>query len=239
MRIKERWNEACAATIGTPLFWKLAVDHRSIERQLRPLIERYAHGRVLDAGAGRLAWRGLLQHYASEYLPIDRSPTHRDLACVADLQGGLPLRDSSVDTIFCCSVLEHAPEPWRILPEFRRVLRSSGHVILSVPFLYHLHGAPQDYFRFTRYGVGRLAAAAGFDILEIDAGGGIGHSLCHGVSMCAAALLWTPRHPALVTAPAGALEWAARRFDRLDRSRVFAQTVNAVLRPAPPTDAAA
>lgn len=233
MAIKERWNATCAATIGTPLFWRIAVDHRSIEHQLRPLIERYARGAVVDAGAGRLAWRAVLEPRATVYLPIDRWPTHEDLACCADLQGLLPLPDQSVDTIFCCSVLEHAPEPWRILPEFKRVLRARGHVILSVPFLYHLHGAPEDFFRFTSHGVARLARAAGFEVVELNAGGGPAHSLCHGVSMCLAALLWTPRHPGFVTAPVQVLSWLARIVDSADRQHLFAQTINAVLRRDP------
>lgn len=230
MAIKERWNAACAATIGSPLFWRIAVDHRAIECQLRPLIERYARGVVLDAGAGRLAWRALLEPQATAYLPIDRWPTHNDLACCADLQGFLPLRNQSVDTVFCCSVLEHTPEPWRILPEFKRVLRADGHVILSVPFLYHLHGAPEDFFRFTPHGVARLARTAGFEIVELSTGGGLAHSVCHAVSMCVTALLWTPRYSRFATAPVQALSWIARLVDRADRQRLFAQTVNAVLR---------
>jgi SAM-dependent methyltransferase len=229
MGIEDRWNEACGATIGTDLFWRIAVDHLSIERQLRPLIDRYARGLVLDAGAGRLAWAAQLRQRAAAYLPTDHSATHRDLAFCADLQGRLPLADGCLDTVFCCSVMEHAPEPWRILPEFHRVLRPGGHVILSVPFLYYLHGAPDDYYRFTKFGIVRLARAAGFDVVEEQVGGGFAHAGLHGLSMCITALLWTPRHPWLVTAPARGLFWLARCVDRLDRGRLFAQTVNVVL----------
>lgn len=230
MGFEDRWNKACAATIGTDRFWRIGIDHLSIERQLRPLIDRYASGDILDAGAGRLAWRGLLEGRARFYLPMDRPRTHRDLAFCADLQGLLPLADQSVDTIFCCSVMEHAPQPWRILPEFYRVLRPGGHVILSVPFLYYLHGMPDDYFRFTLPGIVSLARAAGFAVIEQEVGGGFAHTLMHGLSMGITALLWTPRHPWLVTAPARGLFWIARCIDRLDRGRRFAQTVNVVLR---------
>lgn len=233
MAVKERWNAACAATVGTPLFWRLAVDHLSIERQLNPLIEGYARGVILDAGAGHLAWRAILEPRAAEYLPIDRSPTHKNIVCCADLQGLLPLASESVDTIFCCSVLEHTPEPWRVLPEFKRVLRAGGHVILSVPFLYHLHGAPEDFFRFTPHGVERLAQAAGFEIVELSVGGGLAHSLSHAVSMCLAALLWTPRCPGFVTLPVRILSWLARLLDGADRQHLFAQTINTVLRRDP------
>src|SRR5205085_2774695 len=166
MSLKGGWHAACAETIGHDLFWRIAVDHLTIERQLKPLIDRHAQGVILDAGAGRLAWRMFLEPKATMYIPTDYSPAHPDLAFCADLQGGLPLSSGSIDTIFCCSVMEHTPEPWRILPEFARVLSPSGRVILSVPFLYHLHGAPDDYFRFTAHGIVGLANRAGFEVAE-------------------------------------------------------------------------
>jgi SAM-dependent methyltransferase len=230
MGLKSRWHAACAETIGRDLFWRIAVDHLSIERQLRPLIDGYAQGVVLDAGAGRLAWRTLLEPKASAYLATDYAPIHPDLAFCADLQGGLPLQDGSVDTIFCCSVMEHTPEPWRILPEFHRVLRPAGRVILSVPFLYHLHGAPEDYFRFTVHGTVRLAREAGFEVVEQRTGGGVVHTACQALSLLIAGALWTSRAPWLVTAPARTLFGLARALDRFDRAGLFAQTVNVVLK---------
>lgn len=230
MSLKRRWHRACSDTIGNDLFWRIAVDHLSIEAQLRPLIERYAKGRILDAGAGRLAWRSMLQPKSSVYIPTDYDPTHEELAFLADLQGGLPLRDQSVDTIFCCSVMEHTTEPWRILPEFHRVLSPGGHVILSVPFLYYLHGAPHDYFRFTVHGITKLAHAAGFEVVECRIGGGLAHTVGQAFSLAWTGLVWNPRFPWLSTAPVKLMFKVALGMDRLDRSGLFAQTVNLILR---------
>lgn len=230
MGIKSRWNQACAETIGDDVFWRIAVDHLSIRRELGPLIERYARGRVLDAGAGRMAWRTLLAAQASEYMSMDYEATHPDLSFQGDLRGGLPVDDRSIDTVFCCSVLEHIPEPWLAFTELRRIMRPGGHVILSVPFIYYLHGTPHDYFRFTRHGVTEMATKAGFEIAELGTSGGIAHMLLHAVSMVSTGLLWTPRAPGLATAPAGLLFDAARLIDKLDRGGLFAQTVNVVLR---------
>lgn len=227
---RRRWAAACRDTIGSETFWAIAVDHAAIRRSLGPLIERYAKGCVLDAGAGRLAWHALLTERATALLSTDAASTHPRLSFVCDLTAGIPLRDGSLDTIFCCSVIEHTAEPWRLLPEFRRVLRPGGHVILSAPFLYYLHGIPQDYFRFTAYGVRRLAERAGLDVVELSTSGGLCHTLSHAASMLVAALLWTPRAPFLVTAPARALFAAARLIDGCDRQGLFRQTVNAVLR---------
>lgn len=233
MSLKARWHKACAETIGSKLFWRIAVDHLSIERELAPLIDRHARGRILDAGAGRLAWRELLEPRASHYLATDYMPAHPELAFTADLQGGIPLKDASVDTIFCCSVMEHTPEPWRVLPEFRRVLAPGGRAILSVPFLYYLHDAPHDYFRFTRHGVERLAAAADLDIVEISVSGGMAHAFGQAFSLVWAGLFWTRKAPWLVSLPVSAVFSICRMLDRLDRGGLFAQTVNAVLTPKP------
>ncbi len=229
MSLKNRWHAACAQTIGTDLFWRIAVDHLSIETELRPLIDRYARGVILDAGAGRLAWRSLLRPHSTAYIATDYATAHPELSFCADLQGRLPLRNACVDTIFCCSVMEHTPEPWLILPEFARVLRPGGRVILSVPFLYFLHGAPHDYFRFTLYGAMRLAREAGLRIVERRTAGGLAHTVLQSVSIVLVAILWTPRAPWLVTVPTRALLATARAIDSIDYSGTFAQTVNLVL----------
>jgi SAM-dependent methyltransferase len=230
MGIKSGWDKACSESIGRAEFWRIAVDHLSIERQLKPLIERYARGRVLDAGAGRMAWRSMLRAAASEYMSTDYSLTHPELSFQADLRALIPLEDQTIDTIFCCSVLEHVTEPWRVLPDMLRILRPGGHVIMSVPFLYYLHGAPHDYFRFTRYGIVELASKAGFEIVEVKTGGGFAHALLHPVSMVITAMLWHRHAPWLTAMPAYALYRLARLVDGLDRGGLFAQTVNVVLR---------
>jgi hypothetical protein len=125
--------------------------------------------------------------------------------------------------------MEHTPDPWRILPEFRRLLRPGGHVILSVPFIYHLHGAPDDYFRFTSFGVYRLAAAAGLEVLEIATTGGLFHSICQALSIFTTACVWTSQAPLAASFLARFLALLANLIDGFDTGGVFHQSVNAVL----------
>lgn len=230
MGIKNGWGRACAESIGRPAFWSIAVDHLSIAQQLDPLIARYVRGRVLDAGAGRMAWRHKLAPKATEYIAMDYTSTHVDLNFLGDLRGPLPLADHSIDTVFCCSVLEHIPEPWLVFTELKRIVRPGGHVIMSVPFLYYLHGTPHDYFRFTKYGLTEMAAKSGFDIAELQSSGGMAHAVLHAASMLSAAVLWHRRAPWLAALPARFLFAIARLIDAVDRGKLFAQTVTAVLR---------
>ena len=228
--LKHRWHDVCDSTIGSDVFWGLAVDHRSAREVLEPLIDLYARGRTLDLGAGRLVWRPLLSRHATRYVSADFAPTHPNLDLRFDIQQAFPLEDSSVHTLFCCSVLEHVPQPWSVLVECRRILVPGGYLLLFVPFLYHLHGAPEDYYRFSPFGVRRLAEAAGFEVTICRPIGGLGHSLLHAVSMLTTSLAFSHTWPQPATAIARALTAAAGALDALDRDHVFAQNVVAVLR---------
>lgn len=230
MWIQDRWLALCRRTAGTDEFWSIAVDHRAARAALAPLIERFSTGIVLDAGAGQLAWRPLLQRHATLYIAVDRAPVQRELSVLCDLQGGLPFADDSVDTVFCCSVLEHVEDPRRALSECARVLKPGGRIILSVPFLYYLHGAPQDFFRFTLFGVDLLARQTGLRVIEISASGGATQQIFQFASMLAGALLGTTVVGRKITAAfAGALWRIGHGIDRLDSQKRLAQNINAVL----------
>jgi SAM-dependent methyltransferase len=228
--LKHRWHDVCDSTIGTEVFWELAVDHRSARQVLEPLIDLYASGMTLDLGAGRLVWRPMLSRHATRYVSADCAPTHPGLDLQFDIQQRFPLEDCSVHTLFCCSVLEHVAQPWSVLAECRRILVPGGHLLLFVPFLYHLHGAPEDYYRFSPFGVKRLAEEAGFEVTICRPTGGLGHSLLHAVSMLTTSLVFSHTWPEPAAAIARALTAAAGALDALDRDHVFAQNVVAVLR---------
>lgn len=231
MSLQHRWNELCAATIGTGRFWTLAVDHRAAYHALAPMIASHCRGVVLDAGAGRLAWRKLLSDGVTRYLSTDYAANHPDLSFVCDLTKNIPLADDSVDTVFCCSVLEHVEDPFLAVAEIARVLRPGGALILSVPFRYYVHGAPVDYFRFTRYGMEMMAQRAGLSVERAESNGGLVHELSHAISMVVAAAAGPGRMGTRLSSAASWVLWRfARLVDGLDRSGRFAQNVNAVLR---------
>jgi SAM-dependent methyltransferase len=90
-----------------------------------------------------------------------------DFVCDA---ADLPIEDGSVDVVLNVSLLEHVPDPARVLGEIRRVLRPGGIVYTDVPFLVGYHASPGDYTRWTHEGV--LALHRDFDTVALVLNGG-------------------------------------------------------------------
>lgn len=169
--IKERGRAASDYYAGRPDYFYLTPASLTLLRGLQPLIETYCRGRVLDAGAGRGVYRELLQKHADKYVGMDVAASGATTV-LGDAQR-LPFSDASFDTVFCSQVLEHVPEPWLALAEFRRVLKDDGHLILTVPHISWLHNEPHDYYRYTRYGLAHLLAQAGLTTSDVTPSGGL------------------------------------------------------------------
>ena len=88
----------------------------------------------------------------------------RGVQILGDAQA-LGLAGDTFETVLCTEVLEHLPEPQRAVDEIFRVLKPGGTVLLTTRFLFPIHDAPHDYFRFTKYGLRHLLRR--FDILEL------------------------------------------------------------------------
>jgi len=68
----------------------------------------------------------------------------------SDLTRKLKIRDSKYNNILIFNVLEHLPDYKMAFSETYRILKKSGYLIGSTPFLYQVHSAPNDYFRYTK-----------------------------------------------------------------------------------------
>lgn len=105
----------------------------------------------------------------------------------------LGIRDAAFDVVLCTEVLEHLPEPQKGIDEMFRVLRPGGTLILTTRFLFPIHDAPHDYFRYTKYGLRHLLRR--FEVVELqeetDAVGALA-VLAQRLGMQAETLHWTP-----------------------------------------------
>jgi SAM-dependent methyltransferase len=61
----------------------------------------------------------------------------------------LPLADATFDIVLSINTLEHVYDLEGTLRELIRVLKPGGRIVFAVPFLYRVHGCPDDYNRPT------------------------------------------------------------------------------------------
>lgn len=73
---------------------------------------------------------------------------------VADLESDF--LEGSFAHIECLSVLEHCRRPWLMAANLERMLEPGGTILIAAPFVWRVHGYPDDYWRFTVNGVKSL-----------------------------------------------------------------------------------
>jgi SAM-dependent methyltransferase len=155
-----------------------------------PLMERYAHGRLIDLGCGDIPFRDLLLPHVTGYDSLDLFPETRNLTYVADIQDMATVPGDAYDTAICLEVLEHVPDPFRAAREIARILAPGAVLIVSVPHLSRLHAEPHDYYRYTRHGLRRVLEQAGLEIVELHQRGAVFTFLGHQLSTVVLTLTW-------------------------------------------------
>jgi SAM-dependent methyltransferase len=127
-------------------------------------VSRFANGRLLDIGCGKMPYKTIFKNKVTEYIGIDINSE------VADIKEDFlksKIVNSSFDTVLCTQVLEHTPEPQAFLNKINKVLKKNGMLILTVPFTGSLHEIPHDYFRYTKYGLEYMLGKAGFKVIYL------------------------------------------------------------------------
>lgn len=141
------------------------------DQALECAASKYLNGRMLDIGCGIKPYASMMHPYVTEHVGVDHEEGFHNKDNV-DLIGtaySIPASDASYDSVICTSVLEHLEEPEQALRECHRILKIGGIAIYSVPFIWHLHEEPRDFYRFSKYGLDYLFKKAGFEIIEIKA----------------------------------------------------------------------
>jgi SAM-dependent methyltransferase len=127
------------------------------------------HGKLVDIGCGSKPYIKYFK-YIDEYIGVDLISNEADIVANAK---SLPIESNSVDVVLCNQVIEHDAEPVKIIAEIRRILKKDGVLILSAPQMGRLHGEPNDYYRFTKWGLNYLLEKNGMKIEVIEPHGGI------------------------------------------------------------------
>src|SRR5260221_1193881 len=159
-------------------------NHRNRDAWVAGIAQRLAPGtRILDVGAGECRYRSLFAHCqyqaqdfaqykgtAKGLLKQNWSYEKLDFWCDAT---SIPTPDGSFDAVLCTEVLEHVPEPIKVLQEIGRILRSGGTAFISAPLGSGLHQQPYHYYGgYTPYFYRKFLTEFGFTTITVEPNGG-------------------------------------------------------------------
>jgi len=113
-----------------------------------------AEKKILDVGCGDKPYKPYFGH-VSEYIGIDVE-AGSEVDMILSPGNSWPLDTNHFDVVLCTQVLEHVGDVHQVCKEINRVLKPGGLAVMSFPFLYNEHGAPEDYRRFTVYGASTI-----------------------------------------------------------------------------------
>ncbi len=152
--------------LKTPLHpqWLLSRDeHKELQ-----YIAGILRGKILEIGSGNRRLEELLGTN-KHYIGLDYPDSGRRYQGLPDVWGDamhLPLQDNSIDCIAMLEVIEHLYDPQKALFEAARVIKNSGIMVITTPFLYPIHDAPFDFWRITNYQLKKISLDSGFIILS-------------------------------------------------------------------------
>jgi len=84
-----------------------------------------------------------------------------------DLTKKLKIKSNEYNNILIFNVLEHINDHSITFKEIKRILKKNGNFLASTPFLYQVHGAPRDYYRFTKDFFAEKLKEIGFKKIKI------------------------------------------------------------------------
>lgn len=124
--------------------------------------------KIIDIGAGTCQYKSFFSKltYFSQDIQNNQGKSIDYIGSIDELP------ENSFDYILCTQVLEHLKDPQSAFKNFYRILKNNGKVFLTTHMAFEEHMIPNDYFRFTKYGLKYLAESSGLCVKKIEAQGG-------------------------------------------------------------------
>lgn len=169
-KVKQLWNkynDLLGSTILHPQYFVKRGEYRCLQE-----IKKLAHGTFLDIGCGRQWYRGQIAPLVEKYYGLDhpKFSKHYESNYPIELKADvveIPLPDKTVDIAMMNTVLELLPDQVKALKEIRRVLKNKGFLVVSTVENYPAHGFPQNYYRWTKYGLTELFRRNNFQVRKM------------------------------------------------------------------------
>jgi SAM-dependent methyltransferase len=108
-------------------------------------------GKVIEFGAEPNSKNNFSKYIKNKkkILFADKYIKHKDVINV-DLNKNISISKQSFDSVIFFNIMEHLLDIQNAKKQVHKILKKNGTLIGSTPFLYRFHGAPSDYYRFTK-----------------------------------------------------------------------------------------
>lgn len=125
-----------------------------LRKDLESLIRIKEDTKLLNVGSGGEIFDVIKKIGFSSVFSIDidknRNPDKVIDVCDEDFTQKINFKPNC---IVICEVIEHLKNPFLAIRNLENILEKDGYLILSSPFILGIHDAPNDYFRYTEYGL--------------------------------------------------------------------------------------
>jgi SAM-dependent methyltransferase len=130
-------------------------------RNLDEFLKKHASNeKIVDVGSGNSSYN----RFFPNRIAVDIDPLRKP-DVIGDAHN-LPFKDGEVEAILSTDVFEHLKDPFKAASEMKRVLKPGGKVIFVTRFIFPIHDSPNDFWRFSKYGLMELFKD--FEILELE-----------------------------------------------------------------------
>ncbi|MFH0841793.1 MAG: class I SAM-dependent methyltransferase [Bacteroidota bacterium] len=161
--LKEQFRPTIAGIFLNPFYFGRLAIYKNIKRYAGKI-----RGDTIDIGCGSKPYESLFD--TTKYIGLDIEKTgHNHKTSKIDIfYNGIdiPFNSGSFDSAVCFEVLQVIFNPEQFLREIDRVLKPGANIIFSVPFFWDEHEQPNDFARYTSFGLTHLFKNAGYTIIE-------------------------------------------------------------------------
>lgn len=127
------------------------------------LAPKMSQGRMLDVGCGSKPYKNLFKSFDYVGMELQGASKRADFYYDGHI---FPFKNGSFDSVLTSQVFEHVFNPNEFLSEIFRVLKDEGTLLMTVPFVWDEHEQPQDFARYSSFGLRHLFKLHGFEIVE-------------------------------------------------------------------------
>ncbi len=138
-----------------PTFWQKASRYRFIKKKLstknldRLCAENASEKRTLVVHSEDVDYQ---PYFSNAFAVTKRADKPADMHVDLYYKDVSKIQSESYEVVLCTGLLEHIPDPQRLIDEFHRILKPGGELVMSASSVFSFHEGPDNFFHFTPYG---------------------------------------------------------------------------------------